>query len=365
MNVLFLCQTSYQVFVAARIKQQFHHEDQCDIIIFDTIARYDKLASSLLACQSYRKVFQYSYRKKKRRNEKKLLDFLYPVFYQPKITFDVGYEYIYYGNIGSYTLNSIMKKAMLRGGARKTSFNIFEDGFSTYTRPYGMFFNSLKSENKVKHIYHYFTLLGYLHTRRIYVFSPELMEWTSPLQIVPISKISWIDNEYKQEINAIFQFSQMEDDYKQKYIFFEESYYADGFDIGDIEIVEKIGKIIGKQNLLVKIHPRNAVNRFKELGYCTNSNTEIPWEVISLNIDLADKILITVASGSALTSLVNLKSRPKKIVMLMNCREIDDRCLTPSLPSLRRVAEKYPDIVFLPTCLTEAFEFFKKEENIV
>ena len=129
-------------------------------------------------------------------------------------------------------------------------------------------------------------------------------------------------------------------------------------------MVNKIAEVVGKENIFVKIHPRNKVNRFQKLGYVTNQNTEIPWEIIALNIPISEKVLLTIASGSALTSLVNMSSVPKKIVMLMNCKEIDDSKLTSSLHSLRTVASLHRDTVCLPDSFDEAIELLQEETKL-
>ncbi len=57
--------------------------------------------------------------------------------------------------------------------------------------------------------------------------------------------------------------------------------------------------------MMVKIHPRNPMNRFEQLEYKTNQNTAIPWEVIVMNSDdLSDKVLITVASSCILNPII-------------------------------------------------------------
>lgn len=58
-----------------------------------------------------------------------------------------------------------------------------------------------------------------------------------------------------------------------------------GAGVNDVELIEALADKVGKQNMMVKIHPRNPVNRFEKLGYKTNHNTAIPWEVIVMNTD--------------------------------------------------------------------------------
>ena len=114
-----------------------------------------------------------------------------------------------------------------------------------------------------------------------------------------------------------------------------------------------------KNNIFVKIHPRNRVNRFRELGYKTNIDTSVPWEIIAMNIDISNKVLITIASGSALTSLVNMSTKPKRIIMLMNCDGIEKEKLTPSLPILEKVAEINSGVVFLPQNIDELEKYLR------
>ena len=150
------------------------------------------------------------------------------------------------------------------------------------------------------------------------------------------------------------------DSYSEEVIFFEESYFADSIDVGDELIIKQIANKVGLDNFLLKIHPRNPVNRFESVGIHVNKDTSIPWEIIALNKDLNDKILITIASGSALTSLVNTNIKPKKIIMLMNCEEMDDELLTPSLDILRRIAKSFNDVVWLPKSIEEVDKYFEE-----
>lgn len=140
----------------------------------------------------------------------------------------------------------------------------------------------------------------------MYAFSPEIMTYYPPFVVEKLPPIDYADKELVMLYNKIFNFNMNVDSYRQKVIFFEESYYADGYKVDDVEIVNQIASIVGKENTFVKIHPRNPENRFEKLGYYTNKNTSIPWEVIAMNLDLSDKILITIASVSVIMPCVML-----------------------------------------------------------
>jgi len=132
--------------------------------------------------------------------------------------------------------------------------------------------------------------------------------------------------------NEVFKYDPSVDSYEEPIIFFEESYYADGYDVNDVEMVDKIADIVGKENLFIKTHPRNPENRFKKLGYKTNKNTSIPWEVICMNIDLSNKTLVTIASVAAIVPATMLGKKYKGILLMKVIP--DDSCLKKNITNL-------------------------------
>ena len=82
-------------------------------------------------------------------------------------------------------------------------------------------------------------------------------------------------------------------------VFFEESYPCDGVDIGDVALLDRVAKLVGKENVLVKTHPRNQVNRFALAGYRTNQDPSVPWELVALNHSFAGTVFLTVGSSAA------------------------------------------------------------------
>lgn len=344
MRILFLCKTPYQIMVAVRIKNTIYKNDICDVIVFDTIANGLKLSRNIDESHAFNKCY---YLENTRQNINFLKKVILRLTYRPKIALADKYDEVFLANVYDWRENALIKR-LRKQTSPEVKVNMYEDGYATYSDFYGDFLASLDSKNFLKRYYNKRFYSEYFQLKDLFVFTPKLVCWGQGYKIHEIEKIADSDIVYKNEINAIFGYDSMTDCYSQKYIFFEESYYADGVDVADVDLVEKIATVVGKDNLFVKIHPRNRVNRFKELGYVTNDCTAIPWEVIAMNIDIKDKTLLTIASGSALTSLINLKSRPQKIIMFMNCDEFDEDKLTKTLPVLRRIAEDNSDIVLLP-----------------
>lgn len=99
--------------------------------------------------------------------------------------------------------------------------------------------------------------------------------------------------------------------YKQRFIFFASSSDVDGKPFGETDIVLKVANRIGKDNLLVKMHPRDTREVYKDRGIEVMNNSWVPWEVMQLVGDLENNILITVNSGAFVTVSALMGGRGK------------------------------------------------------
>lgn len=150
----------------------------------------------------------------------------------------------------------------------------------------------------------------------IYLYHPELLCYKNDKKLVKIPILSKNDTILKNILNELFDYKK--EHFSQKYIFFEEAFFNDKKDIDDYELILKIAEVVGKDNLIIKLHPRNKINRFSELGIPTWKNSEIPWEVIQLNENYQDKIFLSISSGAILMSKLFFKEQVKSYY-LFNC----------------------------------------------
>lgn len=135
----------------------------------------------------------------------------------------------------------------------------------------------------------------------LYLYKPELH-----LIDVPYEKISIPGNfadreDIKNAMNTIFSIPPAPE---EKYIYFEESYLHDRIVSNDFELLEMVAEIVGKQNIIVKRHPRNPYDRYTPRGYKIMREANVPWEVYFFNERVKDKIFITVASTASLTQFL-------------------------------------------------------------
>lgn len=133
----------------------------------------------------------------------------------------------------------------------------------------------------------------------IITFNPDLFQWGKEYNKIKIPKINRYDKELRNIYNKIFNYNSKEKkEYEKKVIFFEEAKNQDGLKNNDVSIVDKVSRIVGRNNILVKLHPRSEKNRFKQLGCMTNNNSIVPWEVVYMNNRFEDTIFMSTASSS-------------------------------------------------------------------
>ena len=85
--------------------------------------------------------------------------------------------------------------------------------------------------------------------------------------------------------------------------------------MGELEIGKRIASIVGYENLLVKVHPRDNPERFRSQGFHVAADSGLPWEAIQLCNDFSDKVFITVLSGSVI-GLNTILEHPIKVFVL-------------------------------------------------
>ena len=111
-----------------------------------------------------------------------------------------------------------------------------------------------------------------------------------------------------------------QDDYSDKVVFFEESFHTDSIEFDDMSVVQDIIDVVGKENLMIKLHPRSRKNRFQALGVQTNRSTSVPWELVAINHINNPPVLISVASGSLLYPQMYWGIK-QNAISLIKCKE--------------------------------------------
>ena len=345
MAVLFIVNSTYQMITAVQLRMTVYKNDSADIIITDNLAQNNRLKKSAEKSGIFRNIFTMITKDYDWKNWKFTLGaFLCDRVIQEKLPdiLKLHYEVFLYCNFAGV---SVCVGAYLK---RKQNVELvmFEDGFASYSDFWKDGLERAVCPKSItdKLLYGWMRRTPY-YTSKYYVFNPELIkDWSFDFQIKEIEKIG---DKTRDILNLVFEYNDCEDDYSGvKCIFFEESYYADGVFVGDVEVVNRVAEIVGKESIMIKIHPRNPENRFSKLGYRTNENTIIPWEIIALNNDFSDTVLMTIASGSSITSYYVSEQKAKKSILLYDMAEIDKSKLTPSIVVFDKICRRNSYFVY-------------------
>lgn len=362
MKVLFLCNTLYQLIVSACIREMYS-DAETELILSDhtvsTISIYDKLKNKktifnrvyYINSKQYFDTDQYLSRTERYeilRHDKDVIE---------NINLGETYDMFFCANSEPFSIRIVN---YLKHRNKKTIINWFEDGLSAYDYDKKYFPSHIGSRFRcrIKKMMGIYDVVS--SVRNYYVFQPQKMEWkpkASVKQICPMSK------EMALKLGNLFEFSECVDKYTEKYIFFEDG-AMDWNTSSDIELVKVIAEIVGKNNIFIKIHPRNPINRFKELGFKTSNDLSIPWEIIAANIDIDRKVLITMYSQSVVTSDI-LLGKNGHVIALGEIEGYSDKTGKTVFSYIeRQYLAQTPSKYYIPYTVDELKEILYKEMKI-
>lgn len=137
--------------------------------------------------------------------------------------------------------------------------------------------------------------------KNIYLYRPELYTGGAKfVNLVQLPSYAFLEPSVHQIIEDVFGKTEP---VEQKLIYFEGVFWGDGHLVNEMELFLAIANYIGKDNVVVKRHPRNIVDRFTPLGFHVMPQQSVPWEVMIKDLDLSRKALVSVASFTAFSAL--------------------------------------------------------------
>lgn len=137
---------------------------------------------------------------------------------------------------------------------------------------------------------------------------------TVALEVRQLPKTAFDDSRLSAFMSAVFKKNDIP---KQRYIFFEQCNIEDGYITNDLELVNEIASIVGRENMVIRLHPRTKEDRFKPLGYTTICNENSLWEADLMGAvdQIADKVLISIESTAVFTPLIMFDSPVRSVVL--------------------------------------------------
>lgn len=377
MRVLFFAYTPFQCMAALAIKEQYYQGYDADIMISDSVYRRDALKQNILENNLFcnviygdiRKFFPKSKNKVKHEGMRLLSSFI-PTYIANHLDVATEKYDVFVTTEINYFTESIY--SLLRKNNRELVVRLMDEGYSSYTYYFRENYQPEIKKNKIKRMM--FRFPGKLSNRAyiadkadiIYYFAPELLLWKDiPYEIrkIDVSQI----RDYRQQVNAMFGYYDLIEqgllnEYREQFIFFEESFFWSMGNQNDVEIIKKIASIVGKENLIIKLHPRNPINRFEKLGYRTNKTEGIPWELVALNMDPdIEKVFITFSSGAVLNYKFLTGDNQYRSIMLFDCEGLDYYAVSEQLRQwFYLYKEKFGDKTFIPKNVKSLEDYLKE-----
>lgn len=361
MTMLFSCSNPYQIMIAALLKLQLSgEEDVAEIIITDTFNGYDEVAARIRNTDYFNSVYLINVKDiivaKTLTAKANKVSFL--LAYKKRLSRIIGhpekYDALFFNNEDIYIFNLI---SFLRLSNPNCRICRYEEGYSSYT-------NLESSSPNSKKIVDY---RNRFQEKRIstewdefYVFEPDMLMKPYASVIRRIDRKFSAEASYKDFVLSVFDVNRVIDDYKKKYVIFEESFVNDGFEVDDISLFKKVIEIVGRKNLIVKLHPRSSKNRFADLGVEVKKPDGVPWEAIVLCSELKDIYLFALGSGSVINSRLLLGTNIKAFLLF--------KCLEKRPPAFderfdlffEKFKDKYGHDVVIPETTQEALAEIRK-----
>ena len=322
---IFICNTSFQIMMAVLFKLTNQRYERTDLVISNIIYKSEDLYKNI----SYSKVFDNVYyikdyelnyvqnfstnfeKIKRDFNSLKTINNLLP---------NIGIYDCLYVSDTLFSINSIYRLLKKKNKDLKVFF--YEEGPISVLCDHGNHFKESKEYNSLKgKIYNRIVGLKNINGH----FSGA---YTTVARHMKKSYFSWYempriaDNKIDDYVNILNNFWKYKKNkqLESKVIFLEESFYIDGKENKDVEIVNDICRVVGKKHVMVKLHPRTRKNRFKDLGIKYFPDNNVPWELISLNGDMQNAVLVCMGSGAIIHPKLYWGIKQNAIALL-NCHE--------------------------------------------
>lgn len=286
MKTLLFCNTNYQLIVAMQIAASF--DKKCSVIVTNEIRNYEELIPKIRETNLFERVSMMDVKSETR----KVVIVKRCIYgYIPKEIEDVTYDEFVSFNMD---ISSHMVFAHLYKANKGIIVNKMEEGLMSLNTPettcgildltYAI--RRLQKKKNLKE-----------NIGGLYCFLPNANKYGVHSIKIPLINQNSKVREYLNDVfcrNITFN-------YKEKYIFLTCIYDMEGGEpIGELDLAIKIAEQVGRENLLVKVHPRDDKEKYINAGLKVDDNSMVPFEVIQINSDFSDKILITTLSASIL-----------------------------------------------------------------
>jgi len=289
----------------------FKDKDVTDILIFRSVIGHEMFTERLKELHLFRKVMLINENAKKGKRFKKIFELLLvSCGHAERMSYIVDselinsdYDEVWYYNYclwyyGIYDLINSKEN-------RQVKFVAFMESIFTYTYlRNGEMSPPISLREKIIRIGR--SLCGkwilYPYSENVYIQFPEMANSYSERIIHTLPILTSKDRCFYNNVKHVFSVPVFRG--LPKYIFMASSLEFDGFGNGETDLIIQIADIVGKENLIVKLHPRDNRCLLEKAGISIMDSSRVCWEAIQLGNDFSQNVFLTVASASIVNTIL-------------------------------------------------------------
>ena len=254
---------------------------------------------------------------------------------------DEKYDEFLFFNVGVSTLALYYT---LKKSAPDLVCAIYEEGIFNYSAPQ-LLLQNYKLPGRVRLAEKMNVLRGrksiLQDVQAFYCMYPQLYQGPLPICQIPACDAADIQTILK----SVFFTDDAKTEYPQKYIYLSSICdFEGGASIHELELVKHIAMLVGEDELLIKVHPRDDPERFRREGLTVAENSVVPWEVIQMGLDEKRHVLLTATSASILSGSLMTHKAVKAAFLHPLCDCEENKLAQRSISSLMSVLEKMGDV---------------------
>ncbi|MCK9479562.1 MAG: alpha-2,8-polysialyltransferase family protein [Firmicutes bacterium] len=352
--LLFKCSTLLMLITVINIRQNIYPRERADLLLGNA-TNYDKIIDKIKRSNIFDNVYtieEYGKNKefRKLKDIKKKHISKNPKQFINLPDFVNKYDLLFIGVDDEF--HKLLYYALIKKGM-SPKVHIYYEGATTYV----LDVKERTSKDKLRHKY-YGNKNFFNNVERILLYQTSLYkapQYHFNLQSIP--KLCDSGKKTLKSLNNIFDCEPLP---KEKYLFFEEAFYHDRIVCNDMELFEEFAKRVGKDSVIVKLHPRTNVDRFSHRGYKVMRNSKFPFEISILNENVKDHVFVSITSSAALNSKLVLN---KEINIIFLKKMFNGRTLLTSRDNSQAFFESLADYInkenkrlFVPNNLEELDE---------
>lgn len=352
--LLFKCSTLLMLITVINIRQNIYPHKRADLLLGNA-TNYGKIIDKIKQSNIFDNVYtveEYGKNRgfRKLKDAKKKRISRNPKLFIKTPKFSNKYDLLFIGVDDEF--HKLFYYALVKEGM-SPKVHIYDEGATTYV----LDVKKRADRDKLRHK-HYGSKNFFNNVEKILLYQTSLYkapQYHFNLQSIP--KLCDSDEKALKALNNIFDHEPLP---KEKYLFFEEAFYHDRIICNDMELFEEFAKRVGKDNVIVKLHPRTNVDRFSHRGYKVMRNSKFPFEISLLNENIKDHVFVSITSSAALNSKLVLN---KEVDIIFLKELFNGRTLLTSRDNSQAFFESLVDYInednkhiFMPNNLEELDE---------